>query len=496
HIGFADAETLKAWVGDGGAGHTATISGTVFDQAASFGDVMAGFSSRGPNKPAPDIIKPDVTAPGVDILAAYSTPTEFNVISGTSMSSPHSAGAAALVRAVHPAWTPAEVQSALTSTGVTASVRKDDGTTAADPFDMGGGRIDLTRGARAGLVLDETRADYDAANPAAGGDPATLNLATLGQGDCRGKCSWNRTAENVSGSTVTWHVQVDAPSGLQLSVKPSQFTLAPGQTVGLHVTADVKNLPGLRWVFAQVRLVPNVQGLAEQHLPVAVQPVAAERVDIEAMNTSGTHTIQVTTPVNIRRFSATVSGLREGAATSETVVQDPTPLDPYDTVDPAIGTFFVLAEAPAGSRVLATEITATTSLDLDLYVGLDSNGNRRPDAGEEVCASASETAFESCSLTEPATGTYWVLVQNFLTGRVVDDVQLVTAVVPGTNNGNLTVTGPAGRVATGTTFDVSLRWNEPAMEVGDVWFALVQMASDRNHVGNVASKLVAITRTE
>ena len=94
---------------------------------------MAVFSSRGPNRAASDIIKPDVTAPGVQILAGNS-PTPFigapgqlfQAIQGTSMSSPHVAGIGALLVGAHPDWTPAMIRSALTTTG-SQDVDKEDG---------------------------------------------------------------------------------------------------------------------------------------------------------------------------------------------------------------------------------------------------------------------------------------------------------------------------------------------------------------------------------
>ncbi|HYN29965.1 MAG TPA: S8 family serine peptidase, partial [Dermatophilaceae bacterium] len=119
------------------------------------GDVMAGFSSRGP---LGDFLKPDITAPGVQVLAGH-TPTPltynggpagelFQAIAGTSMSSPHLAGASALVKAAHPTWTPGQVKSAL-MTSSTQDVLKEDGTTPADPFDRGAGalRVDAAVGA-------------------------------------------------------------------------------------------------------------------------------------------------------------------------------------------------------------------------------------------------------------------------------------------------------------------------------------------------------------
>ena len=86
------------------------------------------------------------------------------------MSSPHVAGAGALLMQQHPDWTPAEIQSALMLTATTA-VLKEDGASPADPFDMGSGRIQARAANAAGLVLDETIANYMAADPATGGDP-------------------------------------------------------------------------------------------------------------------------------------------------------------------------------------------------------------------------------------------------------------------------------------------------------------------------------------
>ena len=117
---------------------------------------MAAFSSRGPGG---QFLKPDITAPGVQILAGNTpTPDEvaggppgqyFQAIAGTSMSSPHIAGSAILLKALHPTWTPGSVKSALMTTAKT-SVVKEDLTTPADPFDMGAGRVDLTKAGNPG----------------------------------------------------------------------------------------------------------------------------------------------------------------------------------------------------------------------------------------------------------------------------------------------------------------------------------------------------------
>ena len=145
HITYDEGVTLKNWLATG-TGHTGAILGTVKDIQPNNGDVMAAFSSRGQNNQVPDLIKPDMTAPGVDIMAAWGTDPlfpapEYNIISGTSMSSPHMAGAGALMmKAKYPAWSVAEIQSAMMTTSVwDNSLRKEDGATPTDPFDRGCG---------------------------------------------------------------------------------------------------------------------------------------------------------------------------------------------------------------------------------------------------------------------------------------------------------------------------------------------------------------------
>ena len=175
-IPFDDGEALKAWLATG-SGHIATIAGTTFTIDDARGDIMASFSSRGPNR-AVDVVVPSVSAPGVDILAAYSadsyTADEHGFISGTSMASPHAAGAGALMTQARPGWTPAQMQSALMTTA-RSTILNHDGTPAT-PYAQGSGGINVGAAIMAGLLFDETPANYEAVNPAEGGDPKTLNL--------------------------------------------------------------------------------------------------------------------------------------------------------------------------------------------------------------------------------------------------------------------------------------------------------------------------------
>jgi len=245
-------DAIAAWVA-ASTDETVSISAYGRHVNDAYGDIMADFSSRGPNTTL-DILKPDITAPGLEILAAVSDGTiapspaaEYDLYQGTSMSSPHDAGAAALLKALHPDWTVAEIKSALMLTGYDGLL-KEDKTTPADPFDIGAGRIQLELAGLTGLVMDESIANYEAADPALGGDPRSLNLASLYNSQCVGECSWTRTFTSVADSSATY--TVSAPTWI--TVDPATFTIAPGATQEITITANVAAAPTDEWLFGNV----------------------------------------------------------------------------------------------------------------------------------------------------------------------------------------------------------------------------------------------------
>ena len=219
----------------------------------AFADIMADFSSRGPNT-AFDVLKPDIGAPGVEILAAVADGTiepspdaEYDLLQGTSMSSPHDTGAAALLYALHPDWSPAEIKSALMLTAYN-NLLKEDKTTPADPFDMGSGRIQLEMAGLTGLVMDETYENFLAADPAEGGDVKTLNLPSLYNSSCVGECSWTRTFTSVASQPATY--TVTAPEWI--TVDPAFFTINPDEAQEITITADVSGATPDEWQFATI----------------------------------------------------------------------------------------------------------------------------------------------------------------------------------------------------------------------------------------------------
>ncbi|KAK1604775.1 hypothetical protein QYE76_028448 [Lolium multiflorum] len=200
---------------------------------------VAHFSSRGPNTPFPAILKPDVAAPGVSILAAVGG--SYVLFSGTSMACPHVSAITALLKAVHSDWSPAMIKSAIVTT---ASVTDRFGMLIraegiprkqADPFDFGGGHINPDRAIDPGLVYDVDAREYNKFfNCTMGllGDcesyQLNLNLPSIAVPDLKDSVTVMRTVTNVGPTEATYQAVIDAPEGVTMSVEPSVITFTEG----------------------------------------------------------------------------------------------------------------------------------------------------------------------------------------------------------------------------------------------------------------------------
>jgi subtilisin family serine protease len=282
---------LKAYLGANANKGTASMD-YPSSRPAGQGDVLASFSLIGPvlTPVAFDVIKPDIAAPGVGTLAAFNNAFEAqdgsiipgddpNIVafdSGTSMASPHIAGAAALLVQAHPDWTAAEIKSALMMTAVTSGVTKADGKTPAGVYDVGSGRVQVDKAAAAGLVLDEIGDNFLAGDPTQGGDATAFNIASMQNFHCAGWCSFSRTFRNTQNSAMTWTVSANGDLGGRISVEPSTFTVGAGKTVTLTIGVDTSGLPaGGSYSTGGIYLtpptpLPGFQRLSDLHLPVAV----------------------------------------------------------------------------------------------------------------------------------------------------------------------------------------------------------------------------------
>ncbi|MFW6097250.1 MAG: S8 family serine peptidase [Chloroflexota bacterium] len=157
-IGYTAGSAMVDWHDTHGDDAELELS-TIAEQVGNEPDVVANFSSRGPNPG--NVLKPDIAAPGVNIMAQGYTPGAtgedrhlgYGQASGTSMAAPHVAGAAALVLQEHPGWTPGQIKSALMSTSQYMDIYNADGSPA-QPLDIGAGRLDLTNAFDPGVILD------------------------------------------------------------------------------------------------------------------------------------------------------------------------------------------------------------------------------------------------------------------------------------------------------------------------------------------------------
>jgi len=174
------------------------------------------------------------------------------------------------MRARHPDWTPQEIKSALMLTASNRNTFKEDGVTPTDPFDLGAGRINIARADRAGLVMSETIENFLAANPATGGDPSSLNVASLMNSNCVGICTWKRVVTNKTDQTRRWEVSSDSDDfDIEIDVRvegqrgnrfrhnhDNSFVLRPGKSAEITVTiSNYTSEDG--WLYGTLELDPN-----------------------------------------------------------------------------------------------------------------------------------------------------------------------------------------------------------------------------------------------
>ncbi|GLS82279.1 S8 family serine peptidase [Paraferrimonas haliotis] len=309
HINQSDSATLAAWLASN-SNTTAEIKGLTVDVQPSNADVMAGSSSRGPSTNV-DVIKPDLGAPGVSIMAAAPTADNYMFLSGTSMASPHNAGAGAIVAGARPDWSPYAIKSAIMMTANNHSGVKEDGVSLADAHDFGAGRIDLSRTTEVGLVLNETPQNFLLANPDNGGDPTGLNIASMQNSNCVDSCSWTRTFTNVTKHTIHVELSVENSGGVSYSVSPNRLKVKRGKSASFTVTAN--GVYQEEWQFADLLVARKGDG-PDLHMPIAVKgglstdpAVLSKTVDKANANAGDTlrYTIEVAAATESGTFDVT-----------------------------------------------------------------------------------------------------------------------------------------------------------------------------------------------
>lgn len=498
HLTADDGDILRDWLGKG-SDHQARIAESQARRNSGVADVVNDSSSRGPAlSPVEDVLKPNVMTPGTSILGAFAAdegedPNQYAFLGGTSMASPHVAGGAALLLGVHPNWTPSMISSAIETTA-TDHLAKDESGNTATPFEAGAGRPVLFSAVEAGLYLDVSGMDYEMANPGFGGDPGMLNLPGLANSDCRDTCTFMRTVTSISGNR-TWTTSASGfPEGVSVTVTPAQFDLSNGADQELAIEVDLSggNFIG-SWIYGKVTL--SATGVPDQSLTMAVYGSGGELPDewtIDASEDSGNQIFFLSNLTSLPDATITSGGLTREIEYTEALPQDPTDDDPYDG---SAGTFTVLQDVPQGSLWLHAETLASTALDLDLFVGRDSNGDGLAQESEELCSSTTPQDLEVCDIFDPVPGSYWILVQNWdASDSEPDNATLVRAVVG--NSGELGLTATAqGMTETNETFPVRVSWNNVDAVSGQSLVGAVGVGTDRDNPNNLGIIPVRFNRT-
>jgi len=516
-VGNADGTAIRDWIA-GNTNASAELDPDFTDAVGSpqAGDIMAGSSSRGPNPATGDLLKPDLSAPGTNIFAALglqgSLGDTWGFLSGTSMASPHVAGAAALVRDLHPGWTAAEIHSALVMRAENAgTIVKEDAATASDPFDRGGGRVSPPGAAGALLVLDETAADFAAADPDAGGDPTQLNLPTLGAANCFPDCTWTRTFKMVEDGLLpdgtplssTWSIDFDGPDAASLTATPENFTLGAGETQTVVFEADVGATPADAWVFGFANL--NLEEFTVdpgtgsevrpgpgryQRLPIAAFNAGGDLPDpaaIESRRDAGSRVFTGLATPAITELQVESTGLVQAEQSAISLDQDPTRGDPFDDPDQV---FARTVSVPPGATSLIAITESAESPDVDLYVVAI-------ESGEVVCASTGLDADERCDIQAPTPGDYRVVVQNWQGSPAQPDaITLFDVVVPEATASNATLSGqgPDGAVAAADPWDLRILFDVDSQNQPGRWFGALLLGSAAGESGDLGAVPVELTR--
>ncbi len=256
---------------------TATVSIDIAAQAfPAAADQIASFSFRGPRLVnGQGMVKPDITGPGVDILAVGASnvvgPNGVYLSNGTSMSSPHMAGAAALMRALNPTWSATQIKSALNLASNNFGAINQDGSPVR-LWDYGSGRVNLTATAKVGLVMDETSENFLAANPATGGDISSLNLASIAKTNFVGDTGFTRTFRRARSGSQTYTLSVSGFPAGAVEFSPASFSINSSGSRTITVTAHGGLLPSAQWSLGELILTPAGGDEPVLHLPIALNP--------------------------------------------------------------------------------------------------------------------------------------------------------------------------------------------------------------------------------
>jgi Subtilase family/Fibronectin type-III domain/PA domain/Peptidase inhibitor I9 len=494
HVNSTAGDAIRAYAATAGATAQFTAGAAVKDSTAP---KIAGFSSRGPSLATGDQLKPDISAPGVDVLAAVAPPNHsgrnWDLESGTSMSAPHVAGLSLLIKQAHPDWTPDMIKSAMMTT---AYDLKD---ATVDAFAQGAGHVDPTKFLDPGLVYRSGGfAKYlgficgvmgpsvSQACPQLTIRANELNLPSLAIGALAGTDTLHRAVTNVTSQAETYTASVQGLSGITVQVSPSSFTIQPGAAQEYTVDFTEVTAPFNAYAQGSITLSGNKGHVVR--IPVVVQPVRIQ-APVEVAGTGATSTLQYNVKAGFAgTLDYSILGLQAATKFDKTVNGDPA--CGFDTTKPddavAKGTA-TLSEftTPADARLIRFQTfqsdSTSTVHDLDMFVYRAAPGSSTyaliatsggPDANEVV------TSTSTGSLTEGATFKVYIL------GCGVDGsggFTLFAWALTGTPSNAFTQAPTATAVSVGQTVPLTFGWQN--LPTGNRYLGRVQYKNPSTVIG-------------
>ena len=477
HVNNTDGLKLKKYIANKGDNAQVEITNTGKVKNFAAAPSMTYFSSRGPNGPVPDIIKPDITAPGLQILAGqspYADPFghEFQAIAGTSMSSPHIAGVFALLKQAHPDWSAAMAKSAIMTTA-NPNVKSEDQKTQATPFEMGSGQVDPGKvndkgsAFNPGLVYDAGLFEYAAftcgadlgifttgscnflASLGIPFDSSDLNYPSIGIAELPGSQTVVRTVTSVANETVIFTAHTQAPAGYAVTVVPNQLILNPGDSATFEVTITNKGAPADEWFFGS--LTWEGKGF-EVRSPIAVKGALFDAPsEVTGTGASGNTSFDVTFGYN-GSYTAGEHGLVLSTVLSGTIGQDPDQTYPSsdDAPGPA-GGVDKFSIPLTGSAYLRIALSIPGDDDIDLYLE-DSGGNI-------VAASTNGGTDELIEVMLPTDDTYTLAVHGWSVPSAPLAYAIDTWSVPLTTGGSLVIDSAPTSATAGAVETINLSWS-------------------------------------
>jgi subtilisin family serine protease len=473
HVDEVAGAAIKAYV-TGTANPTASLSAGV-QQFGVKAPQVAAFSSRGPSLNADgDILKPDIMAPGVDVLAGFSPANggrDYDFLSGTSMSSPHIAGLAALIIQKHPDWSPMMVKSALLTTASVKDNKKAPITTdtggPANAFDYGSGQVNVNGAADPGLVYDSNAGDWvrwlcgagqltatgSACQLFGSADPSDLNQPNIAIGALAGKQTVTRTVTNVGRRVGVYVPVISKPAGINVTVSPRSLRVRPGGKATYRVTLTRTRAEFGSYAFGSLTWTDGRHKVRSQ---IAVKPVAAAApTEVDGRGTSGSAAIRV-----VPGFTGTLSTAVDGLVAAD--VRRPTlstTAEAFDSANPAPSARAAKESVtiPAGTTLAQhstfdADFPAGTDVDLYLY---------QAGTSTLVASSGSGSSEETIRIPNPPAGTYdlYVVLFGAAPGQTSVTVPTYLWNLDGTAKGNLTVTPATTAASAGVPVTLTAAWS-------------------------------------